>query len=356
MGIIYWILLTADSAISQNIKLREKRIEIMMETKPTRNLALELVRVTEAAALAAGRYVGKGDKIGADHAAVEAIRLVMNSIQMNGVVVIGEGEKDEAPMLYHGETLGTGDLPELDIAVDPIDGTSVLANGTANAVATVALAPRGSMFNPGPFMYMNKIAVGPEAKDVIDIEAPVAENLRRIARAKGEQVEDLKVVILERDRHAKLISEVRQAGARIRLIRDGDVISALMTAIPDSGVDVLMGIGGTPEGVLAACGLRALGGNIEGKLFPRSEEENEKGKEMGYDLQKVLTINDLVSSEDVFFAATGVTTGDLLRGVDYFAHGARTDSIVVRGLTGTERRIISTHHFDKLNEISSIHY
>ncbi|MBI9048033.1 MAG: class II fructose-bisphosphatase [Anaerolineaceae bacterium] len=328
----------------------------MMDTKPTRNLALELVRVTEAASLAAGRYVGKGDKIAADHAAVEAIRLVMNTIQMNGTIVIGEGEKDEAPMLYHGEKLGTGDEPNLDIAVDPIDGTSVLANGTANAIATVALAPRGSMFNPGPFMYMDKIAVGPEAKDVIDIEAPVAENLRRIARAKGEQVEDLKVVILERDRHKGLIDEVRKAGARIRLIRDGDVISALMTAVPASGVDVLMGIGGTPEGVLAACALRALGGNIVGKLFPRSEKEAALGREQGYDLQKILTMNDLVSSDDAFFAATGVTSGDLLRGVDYFAHGARTDSLVVRGLTGTERRIISTHHFDKLNEISSIHY
>ena len=328
----------------------------MTETTPTRNLALELVRVTEAAALAAGRYVGKGDKNAADKAAVDAMRLILNTIQMNGTIVIGEGEKDEAPMLFNGEELGTGDDPELDIAVDPIDGTNVLAMGTANAVATVALAPRGAMFNPGPFVYMNKIAVGPEAGSVIDIEAPVAENLRRVARAKGEKVEDLKVAILERDRHQALIQEVRQAGARIRLIRDGDVISALMTALPDSGVDVLMGIGGTPEGVLAACALRALGGNIEGKLHPRSDKEAAIGRELGYDLQKILTMNDLVSSDEVFFAATGITTGDLLRGVDYFAGGARTDSLVVRGLTGTERRIISTHRLEKLQAISGIQY
>jgi fructose-1,6-bisphosphatase II len=328
----------------------------MNDTKPTRNLALELVRVTEAAALAAGRYVGKGDKNAADKAAVDAMRLMLNTIQMNGTIVIGEGEKDEAPMLYNGEKLGTGEPPEVDIAVDPIDGTSVLAMGTANAISTVALAPRGSMFNPGPFMYMNKIAVGPEAKDVIDIEAPVAENLRRIARAKGEKVEDLKVIILDRERHQTLIHEVRQAGARIRMIRDGDVISALMTAMPDSGVDVLMGIGGTPEGVLAACALRALGGNIEGKLVPRSENEAALGRELGYDVEKILTMHDLVSSDDVFFAATGVTTGDILRGVDYFADGARTDSLVVRGLTGTERRIISTHRLSKLKLISGIQY
>jgi fructose-1,6-bisphosphatase II len=328
----------------------------MIDTKPTRNLALELVRVTEAAALAAGRFVGRGDKTAADKAAVDAMRLVLNTIQMNGTIVIGEGEKDEAPMLYNGEKLGTGDSPELDIAVDPIDGTSVLANGTANAIATVALAPKGTMYNPGPFVYMHKIAVGPEAKDVIDIEAPVAENLRRIARAKGEDIDDLKVVILDRERHHKLIEDVRKAGARIRLIRDGDVISALMTAIPDSGVDVYMGIGGTPEGVLAACALRALGGNIEGKLYPRSEKEAAIGREMGYDLQKILTMNDLVSSDEVFFAATGITTGDLLRGVDYFADGARTDSLVVRGLTGTERRIISTHRLAKLEAVSGIKY
>ena len=328
----------------------------MTDTIPTRNLALELVRVTEAAALAAGRYVGKGDKNAADKAAVDAMRLILNTIQMNGTIVIGEGEKDEAPMLFNGEKLGTGDSPELDIAVDPIDGTNVLAMGTANAIAAVALAPRGAMFNPGPFVYMNKIAVGPEASSVIDIEAPVAENLRRVARAKGEKVEDMKVAILERDRHQNLIKEVRQAGARIRLIRDGDVISALMTALPDSGIDVLMGIGGTPEGVLAACALRALGGNIEGKLYARNEKEAALGREMGYDLQKILTMNDLVSSDEVFFAATGITTGDLLRGVDYFGGGARTDSLVVRGLTGTERRIISTHRLEKLQAISGIQY
>ncbi len=328
----------------------------MMDTRPTRNLALDLVRVTESAALAAGRYMGRGDKIAADKAAVDGMRLMLNTIQMDGVVVIGEGEKDEAPMLFNGEHLGTGEPPLLDIAVDPIDGTRPLAHGIGNSIATVALAPRGSMFNPGPLVYMNKIAVGPAARDVIDIERPVADNLRAIARAKGENVEDLTVVILDRPRHAELIRQVRQVGARIRLIPDGDVAGALMTSMPETGIDVLLGVGGTPEGVLAAAALRCTGGNIQGKLFIRDEVERRKALDMDMDIEQVLTMDDLISSEDTFFAATGITHGDLLRGVDYFAEGARTDSLVMRGLTGTTRRIIATHRLSKLGPLSSIPY
>jgi fructose-1,6-bisphosphatase II len=328
----------------------------MTNSQPTRNLALELVRVTEAAALGAGRFMGRGDKNAADRAAVDAMRLVLNTIQMDGVIVIGEGEKDEAPMLFNGEHLGTGELPAVDIAVDPIDGTRPLAYGLSNSIATVALAPRGTMFDPGPFLYMNKIAVGPEARDVIDIEASIEENLKRIARAKDEDIEDLTTVILDRPRHEELIAEVRRCGARIRLIPDGDVAGALMTAMPETGIDVLLGVGGSPEGVLAACALRCMGGSIQGKLVARRPEDLERGKEMGYDFNKVLTINDLVSSEDVFFAATGITQGDLLQGVDYFSEGARTDSLVMRGLTGTVRRIIATHRLTKLGRISAIKY
>jgi fructose-1,6-bisphosphatase II len=327
-----------------------------MKTEPTRNLALELVRVTEAAALAAGRFMGRGDKIAADKAAVDAMRLILNTIQMDGIIIIGEGEKDEAPMLYNGERVGTGSPPEVDIAVDPIDGTRPLALGRSNSIATVAIAPRGTMFDPGPFVYMDKIAVGPAAVDCIDIEAPVEENLSQIARCKGEDVEDLSVVILDRPRHEELIARVRKAGARIRLIPDGDVNGALMTAWPGSGIDVLLGIGGTPEGVLAACALRAMGGNIQGKLYARSEEERRRGEEMGYNFNKVLMMEDLVASEDVFFAATGITSGELLHGVDYFAHGATTDSLVVRGLTGTVRQITATHRLEKLDRISRIQY
>jgi fructose-1,6-bisphosphatase II len=330
---------------------------MLLDTKqPTRNLALDLVRVTESAALAAGRYVGRGNKIAADKAAVDAMRLMLNTVPMNGVVVIGEGEKDEAPMLFNGEICGTGELPEVDIAVDPIDGTRPLAHGSPNAISTVALAPRGTMFNPGPFLYMNKIAVGPLAKDVIDIEAPVAENLKRIAHAKGEHVNDLTVVILDRPRHEKLVAEVREAGARIRFIQDGDVAGAMMTGLPETGIDVLLGIGGSPEAVLAAAGLKCLDGNIQCKLIPRKPEDLEKGIAMGYQVDRVITINDLISSDDVFFAATGITTGDLLEGVHYFADYAQTDSLVMRGLTGTSRRIKATHRLDKLSEISVIPY
>ncbi len=323
---------------------------------PTRNLALELVRVTEAAAMAAGRFMGRGDKKAADQAAVDAMRLVLNTIEMDAIIVIGEGEKDEAPMLYNGEHVGTGDPPQVDIAVDPIDGTRPVAKGLPNAIATVAVAPRGTMFDPGPFVYMHKIAVGPEAKGMIDVEAPVEVNLRRIAKVKGMDVQDLTVVILDRPRHAALIAEVRRLGARIRLIPDGDVAGALMTAWPDSGIDVLLGIGGTPEGVLAACALRAMGGEIQGKLYARNEDELRRGQEMGYDFNKVLTMDDLVGSDDVFFAATGITDGELLRGVKYFGDGAQTHSLVVRGLTGTVREIIATHRLEKLRHFSSVAY
>jgi len=317
---------------------------------------LELVRVTEAAALAAGRFMGRGDKIAADKASVDAMRLMLNTIEMDGIIVIGEGEKDEAPMLYNGEHVGSGAPPQMDIAVDPIDGTRPLSNGLPNSIATVAIAPRGTMFDPGPYVYMNKIAVGPDAKGTVDINAPVEDNLRAVSRAMEVELEDLTVVILDRPRHEDLITEVRRLGSRIRLILDGDVSGALMTAWPGSGIDVLLGIGGTPEGVLAACALRAMGGEIQGKLYARNEQEEQRGREMGYDFDKILTMEDLVSSDDVFFAATGITDGELLDGVKYFSHGARTSSLVVRGLTGTVRQITSTHLWEKLRKISAIEY
>ena len=331
-------------------------MSVDMHHDPTRNLALELARVTEAAALAAGRFMGRGDKEAADAAAVNAMRIVLQTIDMNGIIVIGEGEKDNAPMLYNGENVGNGSSPYVDVAVDPIDGTRPLAYGRTNSLATVAVSPRGTMFDPGPFVYMNKLAVGPEAKVLIDIERPLAENLKAIAKAKHKDVEDLTTIILDRDRNIEMIAEIRRAGARIRQIPDGDVAAALMTAWPDSGVDVLIGIGGTPEGVLAACALRAMGGELQGKLYARDEDELRRGHEAGYDFDKVLTMNDLVSSEDVFFAATGITDGELLKGVRYFGDGAKTDSLVVRGLTGTVRQIDATHHIDKLRRLGTVKY
>jgi fructose-1,6-bisphosphatase II len=325
-----------------------------MSEQPERNLALELVRVTEAAALAAGRFMGRNDKPGSDQAAVNAMRLVLNSIEMAGVVVIGEGEKDQAPMLYNGERLGTGRPPELDIAVDPIDGTRLLALGRTNSLATVAISDRHTMWNPGPFVYMDKIAVGPVGKGVIDVEASPTVNLRSVARAKGCDMRDLAVVILDRDRHARLIGEVRKAGARIRLITDGDVAGALMTAWPDSGIDLLMGIGGTPEGVIAACALKCMGGEIQGKIHPRSPEEAERGQAMGYQIDKVLTAEDLVKGDNVFFAATGITDGELLDGVKYYANGARTHSLVMRSKSGTVREIVAQHRLDKLMHYSAV--
>ena len=324
--------------------------------QPTRNLALDLARVTEAAALASARFMGRGDKEGADGAAVNAMRVVLQTVDIDGIVVIGEGEKDNAPMLYNGERVGSGSMPAVDVAVDPIDGTRPLAFGRTNSVSTVAIAPRGTMFNPGPFVYMNKLAVGPEAKGVINIEKSITENLQAIAGAKHTNVQDLTTIVLDRPRHNDMIAEIRKAGARIRIIPDGDVGAALMTAWPNSGVDVLVGIGGTPEGVLAACALRAMGGEIQGKLYARDEDELRRGREAGYDFDKILTMDDLVASEDVFFAATGITDGELLRGVHYFAHGARTDSLVVRGLTGTVRQIVATHRLDKLDALSFVDY
>jgi fructose-1,6-bisphosphatase II len=312
--------------------------------------------VTEAGALAAGRFMGRGDKEGADGAAVHAMRFVLQTVDIQGVIVIGEGEKDNAPMLFNGEKVGSGKGPAVDVAVDPIDGTRPLAFGRTNSLATVAIAPRGTMFDPGPFVYMDKLAVGPAAKGRIDIEKSITANLRAIAKAKGTEVEDLTTIILDRPRHTDMIAEIRKAGARIRIIPDGDVGAALMTAWPDSGVDVLFGIGGTPEGVLAACALRAMGGEIQGKLYARDDDEFRRGREAGYDFEKVLTMDDLVSSEDVFFAATGITDGELLKGVRYFGHGASTDSIVVRGLTGTVRQISATHRLDKLEELSAFRY
>jgi fructose-1,6-bisphosphatase II len=323
---------------------------------PTRNLALELARVTEAAALAAGRFMGRGDKEAADAAAVNAMRIVLQTVDMNGIIVIGEGEKDNAPMLYNGESVGNGSQPDVDVAVDPIDGTRPLAFGRTNSLATVAIAPRGTMFDPGPFVYMNKLAVGPEAQGMINIERSITENLQAIAKAKHKDLEDLTTIILDRPRHTEMIAEIRKCGARIRLIPDGDVAAALMTAWPDSGVDVLVGIGGTPEGVLAACALRAMGGEIQGKLYARDDAELHRGREAGYDFDKVLTMDDLVSSEDVFFAATGITDGELLQGVRYFGDGASTDSLVVRGMTGTVRQITATHRIDKLRRFSAVKY
>ncbi len=328
----------------------------MNNSEPTRNLALELARVTEAAALAAGRFMGRGDKEAADAAAVNAMRMVLQTVDINGIIVIGEGEKDHAPMLYNGEMVGNGSAPDVDVAVDPIDGTRPLAFGRTNSLATVAIAPRGTMFNPGPFVYMNKLAVGPEAKGKINIEKSITENLQAIAKAKHKDIDDITTIILDRPRHDAMIAEIRKVGARIRIIPDGDVAAALMTAWPDSGVDVLIGIGGTPEGVLAACALRAMGGEIQGKLFARDKDELHRGHEAGYDFDKILTMDDLVSSEDVFFAATGITDGELLHGVRYFGDGAKTDSLVVRGLTGTVRQITATHRMDKLHQLSAIKY
>ncbi len=328
----------------------------MNSQKPTRNLALELVRVTEAAALSAGRLMGRGEKEVADKAAVDAMRLVLNSINMDALIVIGEGEKDEAPMLFNGEKVGTGKPPLVDLAVDPIDGTRPLANGFLNSIATVAIAPRGTMFDPGPFVYMDKIAVGPKAKGLINIEAPLQENLEKIALSENKSLNDLTVIILQRPRHDELIQEVREIGARIRLIPDGDVAGALMTCLPESGIDVLLGIGGTPEGILAACAIRAMGGELQGKLFIRNEEEKKLGLKMGYSLDKVITMDDMVSSNDVFFAATGITDGELLGGVRYTGNGAETESLVIRGRTGTVRWIKAKHNFDKLNRISEIEY
>jgi len=324
--------------------------------KPTRNIALELVRVTEAAAMAAGRHFGRGAKEDADGAAVDAMRLLLDEIDMAGTVVIGEGEKDHAPMLFNGELVGNGEPPELDIAVDPVEGTELVAKGMPNAISTIAAAPRGTMFDPGPMFYMSKIAVGPEARDVIDIDAPVKDNLSKIAHAKGMDLDELTVVILDRPRHERLIFDVRECGARIRLIPAGDVAGALMAAWPGTGIDVLMGVGGTPEAVLAACGLRAMRGAIQGILWPRNAEEHRHALEAGIDLSRVLTLDDLVTSDDTFFVATGISDGPLLDGVSYSGGFVHTHSLVARGLTASVREIFSHQHLGTLAAISSIEY
>ena len=316
---------------------------------PDRNLALELVRVTESAAMAAARKMGRGDKIAADQAAVNAMRYMFNTVDMDGVVVIGEGEKDEAPMLYNGEMLGTGVPPQVDIAVDPIDGTRLTSLGLPGAVAVVALAERGTMFNPGHIVYANKIAVGPRAKGAIDINAPVKDNLASVAKALGKDIHDLTVVILDRDRHKDLIRDVRQCGARIKLISDGDVAGALATAIENSGEDILMGIGGSPEAVITAAALKCMDGEIQIKLWARDEKERMMAVDHGIDLNRVLGINELVSGENVFFAVTGITGGQLVDGVRYEGNRVYTSSIVMRSLSGTVRRIESEHHLDRLN-------
>ncbi|GAA2287158.1 MULTISPECIES: class II fructose-bisphosphatase [Streptomyces] len=323
---------------------------------PDRNLALELVRVTEAAAMAAGRWVGRGDKNGADGAAVRAMRTLVSTVSMNGVVVIGEGEKDEAPMLFNGERVGDGTGPECDIAVDPIDGTTLTAKGMTNAIAVLAAAERGSMFDPSAVFYMDKLVTGPEAADFVDINAPVSVNIRRVAKAKRSAPEDVTVVILDRPRHEGIIKEIRDTGARIKLISDGDVAGSILALREGTGVDLLLGIGGTPEGIISACAVKCLGGTIQGKLWPKDDEERQRAIDAGHDLDRVLTTEDLVTGENVFFVATGITDGELLRGVRYRAENATTDSIVMRSRSGTVRRISSEHRLSKLRAYSAIDF
>jgi fructose-1,6-bisphosphatase II len=325
-------------------------------TRPDRNLALELVRVTEAAAMAAGRWVGRGDKNAADQAAVDGMRTMLDSVSMNGVVVIGEGEKDEAPMLYNGEHVGDGTGPEVDVAVDPLEGTRLTALGQPNAIAVIAVAERGTMFFPGAAVYMEKIAVGPPGIGVIDIDASPTDNVRAVAQAKGVSTREISVVVLERDRHDELIAELRDAGAKVNLIRDGDVAPAIAAASAGTGVDMLYGIGGTPEGVISAAALKCVGGGIQGRLWPRDDSERQRLEQAGLDPARVLHTNDLVSGDDVFVAATGVTTGSLLRGVRYLPNGAVTDSIVMRSRSGTVRRVEATHALDKLEALTGREY
>ncbi len=311
---------------------------------PDRNLALELVRVTETAAIAAAPWVGRGEKNLADQAAVEAMRKMINTVDMSGVVVIGEGEKDDAPMLHNGEEVGNGLGPACDVAVDPIDGTSLTANGMNGAISVIALAPRGSMYDPSAVFYMNKIVTGPEAAGVIDINASTKVNIQAVAKAKRMSVSDITVVVLNRPRHDVLLKEIREAGARIRLIQDGDVAAAIETARPETGIDLLMGIGGTPEGVITAAAMICLGGSIQGKLHPKDTEEKERAIAAGHDLNKVLTTRDLINSDDVFLSATGITDGELLRGIRYTSYGSISQSLVMRGKSQTVRLIQTEHH------------
>jgi fructose-1,6-bisphosphatase II len=331
-------------------------VTVTLERSIDRNLALELARVTEAAAMMAARWMGRGDKNAADQAAVDAMRTVLNTIQMDGIVVIGEGAKDEAPMLYVGEQVGTGDPPAVDIAVDPIDGTRLLSLGMPNAIAVVAIADRGTMLASPDISYMNKIAVGAEVGDTIDITDSVTNNLKRMAQRKSCAMDDLTVVVLDRPRHEELIREIREAGARIRLIPDGDVAGAVMAATPGTGIDALFGIGGAPEAVVAACAIKCLGGNIQCVRYPRNEHERRIAEEQGISLTEVLHCDDLVASDNVFFAATGITDGELVRGVEYFGGGARTHSVVMRSRTGTIRTIHAEHRLNKLRELHGLHF
>jgi fructose-1,6-bisphosphatase II len=326
------------------------------QSAPDRNLALELARVTEAAALAAGRWVGRGDKNGADAAAVSAMRQLISTVSMNGLVVIGEGEKDKAPMLFNGERVGDGTGPDCDVAVDPIDGTRLTANGMPNAIAVIAVSARGSMYDPSAVFYMTKLVTGPEAADAVDIDAPPAANIAAVARAKHCSPHDVTVVMLDRERHASLVSEVRAAGARIKLITDGDVAGAILAAREGTGVDLMLGVGGTPEGIIAACAIKCIGGVILGKLAPRDDAERARAIDAGHDLDRVLTTDDLVTSDDAFFAATGITDGELLQGVRYRSGGAATHSLVMRARSGTVRNIHSEHALWKVSRYSVVPY
>jgi fructose-1,6-bisphosphatase II len=325
---------------------------------PDRNLALELVRVTEAAAMAAGRWVGRGDKNGADGVAVNAMRKLISTVGMRGVVVIGEGEKDNAPMLFNGEEVGDGTGPECDVAVDPIDGTTLTAKGMTNAISVMAVAPRGSMFDPSAVFYMEKLVTGPEAADVVDIRYPVSENIHQVAKAKGSTPEDVTVVLLDRPRHDQIVKEIRETGARIKFITDGDVAGAIMAARPDTGIDLLLGVGGTPEGIIAACAMKCLDGVIQGRLWPTGDEERQRAIDAGHDLDPdtVLFTDDLVGGDDVFFVATGITDGELMKGVRYRAGGASTHSLVMRSRSGTIRSITSDHKLQKLKSYASVDF
>ncbi len=322
---------------------------------PDHNLGLDLARVTEAAAMAAGRWQGRGDKDAVDQAAVDAMRAILGTVDMDGIVIIGEGEKDEAPMLFNGERVGNGEPPLVDVAVDPVDGTRLTAEGMPGALAVLALAERGSMYAPGNLVYMDKIAVGEDAASVIDLDAPIADNLAKVAKAKGKDVDDLTAIILNRPRNSGYIEEVRRAGARIRLIRDGDISGAISTAVENSGIDILIGVGGSPEAVTAACALIALGGEMQCRLWPRDDSEKDYAKDAGLDLTEVIGLRQLVDSDDVFFAATGVTTGELLDGVRYLPDGAETHTVVMRGKTGTIRFMHARHRFDRLSALTHIY-
>lgn len=323
---------------------------------PEKNLALDIVRVTEAAALASARWLGRGNKEAGDGAAVDAMRVGFGSLHINGTVIIGEGEKDHAPMLYNGEKLGKGDGPALDVAVDPVEGTSLLAYGRPNAISVVAVAPAGSMFNPGPSYYMQKLVVPDAARDVIELDAPVRDNLNNIARALGKNVRDLVVFVLDKPRHVKLIEEIREAGARIQLQTDGDVIGSLMAVDPRSEVDVMMGTGGTPEGVIAACAIKGMDGQILARLDPQSEKEKEAIEKAGIPLKAILTVNDLIKTDDCFFAGTGISGGDFLHGVRYSSKHSITHSMVIRGKTGTIRYVEAFHNIGKLSRFSAVQY